>query len=114
MNDKDFTDKIEYTKESTNTGRIRHRAKLTFYAECFQDPRDSGRFEDMLKDKLAVMIHREIYEDKRFALGEAISKLMDCVEPFYLPTEKLMEARDEVLRVAGFRPGNRLTQSYNE
>ncbi len=38
MNDKDFTDKIQYTKEFTNSGRIRHRAKLEFFAEYYQEP----------------------------------------------------------------------------
>ena len=115
MNDKDFTDKIQYTKDISNTGRIRHMAKLTLYAQYFQEPeQDNARYEDIIKDKLAIMIHREIYEDRRFVLGEAISKLMSCVEPYYLPSEKLIDARDEVLKAAGFKPNNRLTQSYNE
>lgn len=108
MNDKDFTDKIEYTKELSHTGRIRHRAKLTFYAECYQDPRDDGRFEDLIKDKLATMIHREIYENRRDALGRAIDELLSCVEPFFLPSQKLIDARDKVLEAAQYKPGNRL------
>jgi hypothetical protein len=113
MNDKDFTDKIQFTKEISNTGRIKHRAKLEFYVEYFQDREmhsksSAERAEEAIRDKMTVMIHREIYEDRRFVLSEAISKLMSCVEPFFLPSEKLMEARNEVLKAAGFKAGNRL------
>lgn len=111
MNDKDFTDKIQYTKELSNSGRIRHRAKLEFFAEYYQEPLTmSGNkiAEELIKDRLAIDLHRLIYEGRREALGKAIDKLLSCVEPFFLPSEKLLEARDEVLKAAGFKPGNRL------
>ena len=114
MNDKDFTDKIQYTKEVSNSGRIRHRAKLEFFTEYYQDingqwPESSiGMYEDLIKDRMAIELHRLIYEERREVLGRAIDKLLSCVEPFFLPSEKLLEARDEVLKAAGYKPGNRL------
>jgi hypothetical protein len=110
MNDKDFTDKIQYTKEFSNSGRIRHRAKLEFFAEYYQEYgyKDSLMAEELIKDRLAIDLHRLIYEGRREALGKAIDKLLGCVEPYFLPSEKLMEARDEVLKAAGFKPRNRL------
>lgn len=114
MNDKDFTDKIQYTKEISNSGRIRHRAKLEFFTEYYQDINGQwsessiGMYEDLIKDRMAIELHRLIYEGRREALGKAVDKLLSCVEPFFLPSEKLLEARDEVLKAAGFKPGNRL------
>jgi len=111
MKDKDFTDKIQYTTEFTNSGRIRHRAKLEFFAEYYQEPltmTGNKIAEELIKDRLAKDLHRLIYEERREDLGKAIDKLLRCVEPYFLPSEKLLEARDEVLQAAGYKPGNRL------
>jgi hypothetical protein len=114
MNDKDFTDMIQYTKEISNSGRIRHRAKLEFFTEYYQDidsqwsESSIGMYEDLIKDRMAKELHRHIYGERKESLGRAIDKLLSCVEPYFLPSEKLLEARDEVLKAAGYKPGNRL------
>lgn len=111
MEDKDFTDKIQYTKEFSNSGRIRHRAKLEFFTEYYQEPLTMAGnkiAEELIKDRMAKDLHRHIYGERKESLGKAIDKLLSCVEPYFLPSERLMEARDEVLKAAGFKPGNRL------
>lgn len=111
MKDRDFTDKIQYTTEFTNSGRIRHRAKLEFFAEYYQEPltmTGNKIAEELIKDRLAIDLHRHIYGNRKESLGKAIDKLLSCVEPYFLPSEKLLEARDEVLKAAGYKPGNRL------